>query len=234
MRFALVDGVKSEPQPKSRGVCTHCEAEMIAKCGNYKVWHWAHKSREMCDPWWENESEWHREWKGCFPPDWQEVSHQDTATAERHIADVKNPFGLVIEFQYSPISHEERDSREQFYENMVWVVSGLRGLDKQYFSMGLSGPIQDDPLAYQMAWWSKSRLFHNWAQSNVKVFFDFGDDNLWRLVHFDAEKKVAIVGPMPKSIFISFCSDGNEVGVVGLAEGADKEGVVMPRFAKVE
>jgi len=234
MKFAIVEGIKSEPRPKLRGVCTHCEAEMIAKCGNFKVWHWAHKSREMCDPWWEDESIWHRDWKGCFDDDWQEITHQDSTTAERHIADVKNPFGLVVEFQYSPISHEERQSRELFYENMVWVVNGQRGLDKNYFFMGLQGPIQNDPLAYQVGWWSKSRLFHNWAHSKVKVFFDFGDDNLWRLVSFDAEKKVAIVGPMPKSFFIEFCKQGKDVGVVGLTDDADEEKFVMPRFTKDE
>jgi ssDNA-binding Zn-finger/Zn-ribbon topoisomerase 1 len=66
MRRALVDGAKAEAQPKLRGECTGCGGEMVAKCGRVKVWHWAHKGAPPCDPWWENETEWHREWKDRF------------------------------------------------------------------------------------------------------------------------------------------------------------------------
>ena len=52
------------------------------------MWHWAHRGSRFCDPWWENETEWHRSWKGQFPVNWQEVVHQ-AETGEKHIADVK-------------------------------------------------------------------------------------------------------------------------------------------------
>ncbi|WP_425595275.1 competence protein CoiA family protein [Pseudophaeobacter arcticus] len=42
-----------------RGECPYCGSEMIARCGQVKVHHWAHKSTENCDPWWENETNWH-------------------------------------------------------------------------------------------------------------------------------------------------------------------------------
>jgi competence protein CoiA len=45
MKFAIVDDVKTEPSPKMCGICIHCEAEMVSKCGKVKVWHWAHKSK---------------------------------------------------------------------------------------------------------------------------------------------------------------------------------------------
>ena len=156
MRFAIVNEHKSEALPKLKGFCPHCSAEMIARCGRVKVWYWAHKTIEVCDPWWESETEWHRDWKGHFPVEWQEVTHIDPITGEKHIADVKNPHGLVIEFQHSPIKYEERCSREEFYGKMVWVVNGTRGsLDESYFNMGISGPIQKDPLAYQISWLSR-------------------------------------------------------------------------------
>ena len=100
---------------------------MISKCGKVKLWHWAHKTTDMCDPWWENESLWHRAWKDHFPKDQQEVSHVNPVTGDKHIADVKNAFGLVIEFQRSTMSEVERVSREVFYQDMVWVVDGSRG-----------------------------------------------------------------------------------------------------------
>ena len=42
-----------------------------------------------------------------------------------HIADVKTDRGIVIEFQHSFLHRNERESREKFYQNMVWVVDGL-------------------------------------------------------------------------------------------------------------
>jgi competence protein CoiA len=98
---------------------------MVAKCGEVRVWHWAHKGRLLCDPWWENETKWHRDWKDEFPADWQEIVHA-AGDGERHIADVKTDGGWVIEFQNSHIQPEERRSRETFYPKLIWVVNGTR------------------------------------------------------------------------------------------------------------
>ncbi len=151
MKLALIEGVKSDPIPHSRGVCSFCGSEMIAKCGGVKMWHWAHRSRSSCDPWWENETEWHRGWKNRFLREWQEVVHIDPLDGQKHIADVKTPEGLVIEFQHSPIHPEELKSREEFYKKLVWVVDGDRGsLDPQFLCLGLSwDPICLEPLVVQ-------------------------------------------------------------------------------------
>ena len=45
-------------------------------------------------------------------------------SGELHIADVKTPSGLVIEFQRSTIHPDEISAREVFYKKMVWVVDG--------------------------------------------------------------------------------------------------------------
>jgi hypothetical protein len=211
MRFALIDGKKSVPQPKIQGICPHCGEIMIAKCGRTKVWHWAHKSREMCDPWWENETEWHRNWKNHFPVDWQEISALDDLTGERHIADVKTPDGYVVEFQHSPMPLEEMFSRESFYGNMIWIVDGLRNdLDINYFQMGLSSnPINiDGPQAHGFEWWGRSHLMHNWVEAKARVFLDFGEGfykgehMLWLLVCFDMKTKKGVVGPYPKGLLV--------------------------------
>ena len=114
-----------EATPKSIGVCPCCGSEMIAKCGNRKVWHRAHKSKRMCDHWWESETQWHRDWENRFPEDWQEVDHF-AKDGEKHIADVKTEDGLIVEFQHSFIKHEEVKSRENFYKQMIWLVDGQR------------------------------------------------------------------------------------------------------------
>lgn len=98
---------------------------MLTRCGTKNIWHWAHKGRLHCDPWWENETEWHRSWKSRFPRDWQEVPARDD-TGELHIADVKTPYGLVVEFQHSAIKAEEVLKRTAFYGQVIWIVDGRR------------------------------------------------------------------------------------------------------------
>jgi competence CoiA-like predicted nuclease len=119
-KFAIVDGKKTEAHKGLHGLCPVCKNPVIAKCGEIKAHHWAHESTQNCDPWWENKGEWHRKWQDEFDNDWQEIIVEENG--EKHIADIKTPDGLVIEFQHSPISKEEQQKREKFYKNMIWVV----------------------------------------------------------------------------------------------------------------
>lgn len=209
MKFGLLDSVRVEAQPKLRGTCQFCGGDLISKCGKVVVWHWAHKSKAACDPWWENETDWHRAWKDRFPKEWQEVIHTDPVTGERHIADVKTPHGLVIEFQHSPMSAEEMRSREQFYGNMIWIVDGARGeLDSDNFNLGLSGEIQSDPIAYRIRWWARSRILHNWSHASAKTFLDFGVEILWQLILFDRKKNSGVVGPLFQESLVEDCIEG--------------------------
>ena len=123
MLTALVNGQRSAPFPGLKGVCPGCGQPATPKCGEQLAWHWSHKGRKHCDPWWENETDWHRAWKACFNINWQEVVQSDSATDEIHIADVKTPKGVVLEFQNSPMDLQEMRSRESFYRNMVWIVN---------------------------------------------------------------------------------------------------------------
>jgi competence protein CoiA len=125
VKFAVVDGERQEAQPGLSGECPGCGNAMIAKCGPLRVRHWAHQGIRTCDHWWESETEWHRTWKNNFPKGWQEII-RTSEHGEKHIADVKTERGVVLEFQHSFVSREERESREAFYQNMVWVVDGRR------------------------------------------------------------------------------------------------------------
>lgn len=101
MLTASVNGSRSRPIPGVLGECPFCGSEMIARCGEIKVHHWAHKSKADCDPWWEPETDWHRRWKNEFPIGWQERVFTDRDSGERHIADVQTLAGLTVEFQHS-------------------------------------------------------------------------------------------------------------------------------------
>jgi len=94
MKFAFVNNMKTEATKEAKGICTNCGLEVIARCGELKVNHWAHKNTRACDSWWEKETEWHRSWKNEFPIDWQEFTMKDEKTSEKHIADVKTKHGL--------------------------------------------------------------------------------------------------------------------------------------------
>ena len=96
MQYADIEGNIREAQPGLTGKCRDCGHPMVAKCGQHRVWHWAHWKSKDCDPW-EPETEWHRSWKNQFPVAWREIGHIAQG-GERHRADVKTERGLVLEF----------------------------------------------------------------------------------------------------------------------------------------
>lgn len=175
MKFALVNNCKQEATPDGEGVCPVCGARCIAKCGQYKINHWAHKSKQNCDPWWESETPWHRNWKNVFPKEWQEVVNFDT-NGEKHIADIKTDSGLVIEFQHSSIKPAERKSREQFHKTMLWVVDGTRCPSwwKRFTNETWRG---SRILRSQFFIGGDMCLPEIWQDSDVAVVFDFLGDN---------------------------------------------------------
>jgi len=175
MKFALIDGKKTEAYKGAKGVCPSCGSELVAKCGEVKVNHWAHKGNRTCDRWWETETDWHRSWKGKFPIDWQEVIHFDSS-GEKHIADVKTQTGCVLEFQHSYLNPEERRSRNAFYSKLVWVVDGTRRkTDKPQFQKVIkeSTTVITEPLIIRVRFPEECRLLKEWHDSNALVFFDF-------------------------------------------------------------
>lgn len=190
MKFALVNGDKVEATKGARGLCPSCGSELIAKCGEVNVSHWAHKGNRNCDPWWEPETDWHRSWKDKFPKEWQEVV-QRAESGEKHIADVKTESGYVLEFQHSPLSSEERRSRNAFYSRLVWVVDGLkRKRDKLKFRDVLKESISEigKPYVCRVRYPDECKLLKEWSDGNALVFFDFQAEidaeqsELWLLI----------------------------------------------------
>lgn len=173
MKYALVEGRRHEAEPSLSGRCPACDSWMIAKCGERRIRHWAHRGKQHCDHWWEPETLWHRNWKNKFPPEWQEIRHL-AHNGERHIADVKTPHGCVIEFQHSHLRPEERRSREAFYKPMIWIVNGLRRKrDRASFNKGRVRIIRLAPLTLRTRT-EQSALLQEWIDCEAPVFFDFG------------------------------------------------------------
>jgi len=99
-----------------------CNSELIAKCGDYNIWHWAHINLRSCDSWdYESITDWHLSWQDNYPDNKTEVIIRKGN--EVHIADIVCKDGLVIEIQNSPIISSEVRRREQFYKKMIWVIN---------------------------------------------------------------------------------------------------------------
>ena len=215
MKFALISKEKErqEAQPNLSGECLSCGRPMVARCGEIRVWHWAHQGRRLCDPWWENETEWHRVWKNQFPTEWQEIVHA-AEDGERHIADVKTHDGWALEFQHSNIRPDERRSRETFYQSLIWVVDGMRrARDAAQFSIAWSsGESRNRLSTLRRIPFPKGALLRDWAGSRAHVFFDFGDwSTLWWLFPESGDER-AYVYCISRAQFIRIHRERHSIG----------------------
>ena len=170
MQLAIVDDQRVEAFPGGRGECPICGSEMIAKCGPRVMHHWAHDRPKDCDPWWENETPWHREWKNQYPLECREVSHT-ADDGEIHRADIKTPTGIVIEVQHSTMTDAERQSREEFYGNMVWVLDGSPFQKNFDIYHGLPDP--ESEVARDLVWFKAKRHMHG---GNTGMFFRLSEN----------------------------------------------------------
>jgi hypothetical protein len=175
MQYAMSNGERREAERGLIGKCPICEVPVRPKCGKIRVPHWYHPPGHS-EHRWEPETEWHRRWKDRFPKEWQEVCHR-AENGERHLADVKTARGQVLEFQHSPISDEERSSREAIYREMCWVVdgSGSKNGRKTFVkALHVGRVLQQNPLKCAVPT-ASSTLLRKWEASQKVVVFDFGE-----------------------------------------------------------
>lgn len=177
MKYALLNNTKMEAESGLTGKCPFCGANVIPKCGDIRIHHWAHISETNCDKWWESETEWHRDWKNYFPIEWQEVIHHDE-NGERHIADVKTSEDWIIEFQHSYINSAERNIRSNFYKNILWIVDGTRRKNdfKQFRKLVSSGrKIGIHNPIYKVTFPDECRIISEWENEKYYTLLDFNE-----------------------------------------------------------
>lgn len=142
-------------------------------------------------------------------------------TGEKHIADIRTNYGMVVEFQHSYITVEERVSRECFYKNMAWVVDGTRRkTDYRKFHNAFD---------YRAIWhFPKDVIWildngHNylpmeWLDSRFPVFFDFKGlldnptndlirERLWCLFPI-RDHNINVLMDIPRETFIDYIKEG--------------------------
>jgi competence protein CoiA len=188
MQYAVdVEGQRIFPTYGALAFCPLCKHPVRSKCGSIKVHHWAHVERASdCDPWWEPESLWHREFKKLFEPSRLEVSFNG------HRADVLTPNNLVIELQSSPISSQVIAERETCYNNMIWVLNG----EKFWESIFLYEKLNSDSAIWKFKW---KRLKKSWGSATRPVF-----------IHLGSKRIVEILGVKSDLYLHYYDSDGQE------------------------
>ncbi|MBI0397795.1 competence protein CoiA [Cyclobacterium marinum] len=175
MQFALVNGNRTKPRKGVKGICPGCLQPVIPKCGEQRIHHWAHIGDFVCNAFREAETEWHLSWKNNFPLSWQERRLADNRTGEIHIADICTDKDFIIEFQHSSITSEERNSREEFHKEMIWVVDGT--CQKRTYPRFLKriGEFSKTNKQghYSTNDFPESYFPERWVKSKVPVIFDF-------------------------------------------------------------
>jgi len=218
MRFALSNNERIEPSKGAKGLCPCCGSELVAKCGEIKVHHWSHK-KKCDDHWWENETEWHRNWKNKFPKEWQEIIQRDES-GEKHIADVKTGSGWTIEFQHSPISKEERDSRDYFYNKLIWIVDGTRRkTDIEQFDNLIyhASNISNKPFilrVFDEETLDRFRLNQEWGSSKSLVLFDFGKSEVRYRDEYKSNEDLWLIHPSRDRTYITSISKHSFIEMV--------------------
>jgi hypothetical protein len=132
MLYALdTAGKRIRPEKTGqRAICTCCETEVMSKCGDLMVWHWAHVAAD-CDRWSESEGGWHLWWKEFLESQYaariEVVMEHDGVI---HRADAVLPCGTVVEVQHSNLAPDAVAERERFYGRVVWVLDATQPWQK--------------------------------------------------------------------------------------------------------
>ena len=185
---------KIRPSKGAKAICPYCHEKVNAACGDINIHHRRHDNLLNCDPWHENETDWHRGWKECFPEAWREKII--IKNGEKHIADIETETGLILELQHSSISSQTIKIREKFYGQMWWLIdasnfsdnfsiksqvkSKLRSLEESYnYHLNNSGDIEDslegyyDELKNEAKQKENKRLELEIAQNQINKCGDF-------------------------------------------------------------
>lgn len=168
MLYALDDdGERVEALPGGIGYCPGCEASLIPKCGEIRVWHWAHHQAD-CDSWYEPESEWSLGWKRLVLPKHCEVPFGD------HRADIVGDGGIVIKLQFSTPSVEEAREREAHFKRMIWLFDASSFIH----NVELRRKDPERP-AYRTFRWKWPRPTH--ARLKAPLYWDMGKAGIFRV-----------------------------------------------------
>lgn len=158
--------------------CPYCGAPLIAKKGEIRQYHFAHKQGHLCTDSWERDrsydiSHWHNEWQSIFPEENQEVKL--SLGDIRHRADVIID-RTVIEFQHSIMPVKAFDDRNNFYYNLGYKVVWLFDLSDIYANGQLS--FKETPNGLDFYLYNPKKAFNHYDIKSgcIDLFFQLNED----------------------------------------------------------
>ncbi len=176
--------------------CPCCGKPMVARVGTERRPHWAHKSAERCDEWWEVESEWHIEWRKRFldaakPNVKIEVEHVLEKDGSRHFSDVRIDDRLSIILRRARMDDAMKSERLSFFGDLIWLVQAknseynrlIRQLNE--FELHTAVGLKDCNICVN----ADKSFFSSWKNARCLVVFDF------RLASGSDSEKLRVVVP---------------------------------------
>ncbi|MDD5142859.1 competence protein CoiA family protein [Methanoregula sp.] len=160
------------------GYCPLCSAKVISRPGKIRNPHWAHKSGRDCDSWGE-ETPWHYQWKNEVDKKFHEKTVEKNGI--KHRADIQLESGITFEFQKKSLKIEERKAREEFYNNLIWVIYFENGKILQTDIRKMYQPTLGDSLI-EVKGFSERFLF---PPHPSPIFLDFNDGQMFWIREFD-------------------------------------------------
>lgn len=157
--------------------CQVCNQPMIQRHCTVKVDHFAHYSPHgrtdivpCCDHWGYDKTKWHFDWQKKFPRDC--IERVLESHGKKHIADVLVS-DYVVEFQHSPISLEEFNERNEFYDSLgykvIWVFDLIEERE--------SGRFAENRREWYYKWANAKKLFKEMDFDKIKatIYFQLFD-----------------------------------------------------------
>lgn len=127
--FDQVDGHQVAAQKGLKNVlCGCCKEQVLAKCGEIKIWHFAHEKKSQCEvALYGGMTKWHLEWQERFPEKCREITREYFGI--RHRADVICN-NTVFECQKKMMPLEVMLERENFWRKagytFYWIFESQK------------------------------------------------------------------------------------------------------------
>lgn len=160
---------------KNSYFCPCCGSSVLQRRGKVNAHHFAHFKDSICkDTWHYDMTEWHQEWQNRFPKEYQEIVK--TKDNQIHRADVLiEDKKIVFEFQHSPLSSDEFEDRNLFYNSLGYKVIWIFDVEEQYKNEAITNNSSD-------AWnWKRPKrtfAFFNYKNKQVELYLQLNNEKI--------------------------------------------------------
>jgi len=168
------DNIDVRATPHQTAHCKYCNGEVISKCGDINVWHWAHKVKCIYES--EPETEWHIKWKSIAENNGLEIEYK----IKDHITDaIDHKNRICYEFQHSPITKFEIMRRALTYKSLgytpCWIFDYRVKIDSE--QLILTYIKSNNIVKFQQKWNKKTitDVFRDTSTVYGKKYFDVGN-----------------------------------------------------------